>query len=49
MGMTYGKFVERFRVLNANAGFKSAHLLWPVKDGRFYDEVDYPKLPGAMK
>jgi glycosyl hydrolase family 16 len=42
MGMTYGKFVERFRVLNANAGFKSAHLLWPVRDGR-HREVDYPE------
>lgn len=37
----YGKFVERWRVVKATRGYKSAHLLWPQQPGPA--EVDFPE------
>jgi hypothetical protein len=48
MGRTYGRYVETFRVLNANPGYISAHMLWAPggsTDGSAY-EIDYPNGPG---
>ena len=44
IGLLYGKYVERFRVLNPTsaAGYKSSHLLWPTGNSLNY-EVDYPE------
>ncbi|TVL89836.1 glycoside hydrolase family 16 protein [Streptomyces sp. LX-29] len=43
MGMTYGRYEERFRVSRVAPGYKSAHLLWPaVNDG--CSEIDFPEL-----
>lgn len=38
MGQQYGKYSERFRVVRADPGFKSAHLFY---DGG--EEIDYPE------
>ena len=42
---TYGKYVETFRVSQAAAGYKSAHLLWPSNGDQNTSsfEVDYPE------
>ena len=44
IGMTYGKYVERFRVSDpeSSTGYKSSHLLWPTTEPLKY-EVDYPE------
>lgn len=44
IGLTYGKYVERFRVSNpeSSTGYKSSHLLWPTTEPLRY-EVDYPE------
>lgn len=45
MGRRYGRYVETFRVLHPQPGYKSAHLLWPVHqptDGTAH-EIDYPE------
>lgn len=43
MNLRYGRYEERFRVIRAAEGYKSAHLLWPVvNDG--CSEIDFPEL-----
>ncbi|WP_405888868.1 glycoside hydrolase family 16 protein [Streptomyces sp. NBC_01136] len=43
MGQRYGRYEERWRVSKPAAGYKSAHLLWPVtNDG--CSEIDFPEL-----
>lgn len=43
MGQRYGRYEERWRVSKVAAGYKSAHLLWPVNnDG--CSEIDFPEL-----
>ena len=44
IGLLYGKYVERFRVLDpgSSTGYKSSHLLWPTSDPINY-EVDFPE------
>jgi hypothetical protein len=44
IGLLYGKYVERFRVLDpgSSTGYKSSHLLWPTGDPVNY-EVDFPE------
>lgn len=40
----YGKYSERFRVSRIAAGYKSAHLLWPVNDAACPGcEMDFPE------
>lgn len=45
IGRTYGKYVETFRIADPVPGYKSAHLLWPVRkptDGTAH-EIDFPE------
>jgi hypothetical protein len=44
IGLTYGKYVERFRVSDpgSSTGYKASHLLWPTTEPLNY-EVDYPE------
>ena len=44
IGQLYGKYVERFRVLDpgSSTGYKSSHLLWPTSEPLNY-EVDFPE------
>ena len=45
IGRTYGKYVETFRVADPLPGYKSAHMLWPVRkpaDGTAR-EIDFPE------
>jgi len=44
IGLLYGKYVERFRVVNpdSSTGYKSSHLLWPTSYPLKY-EVDFPE------
>ncbi|MDB5178648.1 MAG: hypothetical protein JWN01_591 [Patescibacteria group bacterium] len=44
MAHKYGRYVERFKVVHADPGFKSAHLFY---DGGF--EVDYPENDYAQR
>lgn len=45
MGQKYGAYEERFRVSKVAAGYKSAHLLWPVNDAACPNcEIDFPEL-----
>ncbi|MFE2832184.1 glycoside hydrolase family 16 protein [Streptomyces mirabilis] len=42
MGLKYGKFEERWRVVHAAPGYKSAHLLWPNDNSQCCEE-DFPE------
>jgi beta-glucanase (GH16 family) len=45
MGQRYGRYEERWRVVKAATGYKSAHLLWPVNDNACPNcEIDFPEL-----
>jgi hypothetical protein len=45
IGLTYGKYVERFRASNpeTTTGYKASHLLWPTNEGALNYEVDFPE------
>ncbi|TGB13871.1 glycoside hydrolase family 16 protein [Streptomyces sp. MZ04] len=44
MGQKYGRYEERWRVSKAAAGYKSAHLLWPVSNDACPNcEIDFPE------
>jgi hypothetical protein len=43
LNMTYGEFTERFRVISAPKGYKSAHLIVPNTASPGYYETDYPE------